>query len=73
MNCQPGMQDVLWGISCFCLQIGDGLPVAVALIAVLMGLNLLEVVPLRLPSLDVDVRSFRLPPALQAYLAGGSL
>ncbi|GAB4816768.1 hypothetical protein N2152v2_003814 [Parachlorella kessleri] len=51
-------------------QIGDGLPVAVAAIAILMGLNLLEVVPLRLPSLDVDVRSLSLPPALQAYLAG---
>lgn len=26
--------------------------------------------PLQLPSLDVDVRALRLPPALTAYLAG---
>lgn len=35
-----------------------------------MGLNLLGVLPLRLPSLDVDVRGLGLPPAAQAYLAG---
>lgn len=52
------------------MQIGDGLPIAVALLAVLMGLNLLEVLPLSLPSLDVDVRALRLPPTLSAYLAG---
>ncbi|KAL4434144.1 hypothetical protein ABPG75_000585 [Micractinium tetrahymenae] len=51
-------------------QIGDGLPIAVSLVAVAMGLNLLEVLPLRLPSLDVDVRGLGLPPAAQAYLAG---
>lgn len=53
-------------------QIGDTLPEAVALVAILMGLNLLEVVPLRLPSFaqDVDVRSVQLPPGGRAYLAG---
>ena len=51
-------------------QIGDGLPIAVSLVAVAMGLNLLEVLPLRLPSLDVDVRQLGVPPAAQAYLAG---
>lgn len=30
----------------------------------------LQVVPLRLPSLDVDVRLKRVPPLAQAYLAG---
>lgn len=30
----------------------------------------LQVLPLQLPSLDVDVRSLSAPPALQAYLAG---
>lgn len=35
-----------------------------------MGLNLLELLPLRLPSLDVDVRGLGVPPAAQAYLAG---
>ncbi|KXZ53767.1 hypothetical protein GPECTOR_6g685 [Gonium pectorale] len=53
-------------------QIGNELPVAVGLVAVVMGLNLLEVLPLRLPSLDVDVRQAPVPPALQAYLAGAT-
>ncbi|GLC60407.1 Cytochrome c-type bioproteinsis ccda-like chloroplastic protein 2 [Pleodorina starrii] len=53
-------------------QIGDGLPIAVGLVAVVMGLNLLEVLPLQLPSLDVDVRKAPVPPALQAYLAGAT-
>lgn len=30
-----------------------------------MGLNLLEVLPVRLPSLDVDVRGLHAPPLLQ--------
>lgn len=51
-------------------QIGSGLPIAISLVAILMGLNLLEVVRLRLPSVDVDVRGFSAPPLLQAYLAG---
>ena len=38
--------------------------------ALLMGLNLLEVLPLRFPSLDVDVRSLGLPPMALAYAAG---
>lgn len=37
----------------------------VSLVAILMGLNLLEVLPLRLPSLDVDVRQLSAPPLLQ--------
>lgn len=31
-----------------------------------------QVMPLRLPSLDVDVRRLALPPSLQAYLAGAT-
>ena len=34
-----------------------------------MGLNLLEVLPFRLPSLDVDVRTLQVPPILQVSLA----
>ena len=50
---------------------GDGLPIAVSFVAIAMGLNLLEVLPLSLPSLDVDIKGFKgLPPAVQAYLAG---
>lgn len=52
------------------LQIGDTLPLIVSIVAIIMGLNLLEVVTLRLPSLDVDVRGLGLPPSGQAYLAG---
>ena len=37
----------------------------VAVVAILMGLNLLEVLPFRLPSLDVDVRTLQVPPILQ--------
>ncbi|KAL4521597.1 hypothetical protein Ndes2437B_g07830 [Nannochloris sp. 'desiccata'] len=51
-------------------QIGDGLPIAVSLVAIVMGLNLLEVFIIRLPSLDVDTRSLGLSPAAQAYIAG---
>ena len=39
-------------------QIGDGLPIAVSLVAIAMGLNLLEVVQFQLPSLDIDTRSW---------------
>jgi cytochrome c biogenesis protein CcdA len=46
-------------------QIGSGLPVAVSIVAIIMGLNLLEVVQLQLPSLDVDVRQLSAPPLLQ--------
>jgi cytochrome c-type biogenesis protein len=52
------------------LQWGDALPISVSLVAIAMGLNLLELLPLRLPSLDVDVRKLQLPPTAQAYLAG---
>ena len=37
----------------------------VALVAILMGLNLLEVVQLRIPAVDLDVRQLGLPPLLQ--------
>ena len=37
----------------------------VSIIAIVMGLNLLEVLPLRMPSLDVDVRKLQAPPLLQ--------
>ena len=46
-------------------QFGDGLPIAVGIVAVIMGLNLLELLPLALPSLDVDVRQLAAPPLVQ--------
>lgn len=42
-----------------------GSTAGVAVVAILMGLNLLEVLPFRLPSLDVDVRTLQVPPILQ--------
>ena len=39
---------------------------AVSGVAILMGLNLLGALPLRLPSLDMDVRQLSVPPLLQA-------
>lgn len=43
---------------------------AVGAVALLMGLNLLEVLPLRFPSVDVDVRALGLPPLAVAFAAG---
>jgi cytochrome c-type biogenesis protein len=52
-------------------QIGIGLPVLVSVVAILMGLNLLELLPLRFPSLGAtDWISNDFPPALKALLAG---
>lgn len=41
----------------------------VAVVAIAMGLNVLEVLPFRLPSLDVDVRTLQVPPILQVSIA----
>uniref|UniRef100_A0A0E0F969 Cytochrome C biogenesis protein transmembrane domain-containing protein n=1 Tax=Oryza meridionalis TaxID=40149 RepID=A0A0E0F969_9ORYZ len=55
-------------------QVGQGLPVAASGLAVIMGLNLLEVIELQLPSFfsDYDPRAAaaNLPSGVQAYLAG---
>jgi len=52
-------------------QVGLGLPIVVSLIAILMGLNLLQLLPLRLPSWgDMEWISADLPPSLRAYLIG---
>ena len=55
-------------------QIGPGLPIAVSCVAMLMGLNLLQLLPLQLPSLfaNFDPRSAAasLPSGVQTYLAG---
>ncbi|KAH7443735.1 hypothetical protein KP509_02G048700 [Ceratopteris richardii] len=55
-------------------QIGQGLPIGASALAVVMGLNLLEVIELQLPSFfgDFDPRSAAasLPSSVQAYLAG---
>lgn len=52
-------------------QVGIGLPIVVSLIAILMGLNLLEALPLRLPSWGgMDWISQELPEGVRSYLIG---
>jgi cytochrome c-type biogenesis protein len=50
--------------------LGATVPVGVACVAVAMGLNLLGVLRLQLPSLDLDTRKLGVPPPAQAFLAG---
>ncbi|MEM7595585.1 MAG: cytochrome c biogenesis protein CcdA [Cyanobacteria bacterium P01_A01_bin.83] len=52
-------------------QIGIGLPIVVSLVAIAMGLNLLEILPLRFPSLGpTDWIKDDLPRGLRSYLIG---
>jgi len=52
-------------------QIGIGLPIIVSIIAILMGLNLLEALPLQLPSFDAaGWISKELPAGVRSYLLG---
>jgi cytochrome c-type biogenesis protein len=52
-------------------QIGIGLPIIVSIIAILMGLNLLEALPLQLPSFDAaNWISQDLPTGVKSYLLG---
>lgn len=52
-------------------QIGIGLPILVSLIAILMGLNLLEIIPLRLPNWgNSDWIGDNFPHSLKSYLFG---
>ncbi|NEQ31076.1 MAG: cytochrome c biogenesis protein CcdA [Leptolyngbya sp. SIO4C5] len=52
-------------------QVGIGLPIVVSLVAILMGLNLLEALPLRLPSLGAtDLVQKNLPQSVKSYLLG---
>ncbi|KAG6551782.1 hypothetical protein Mapa_006599 [Marchantia paleacea] len=55
-------------------QVGQGLPVAVSCVAMVMGLNLLEIIELQLPSFfgdfDPKAAAANLPTSVQAYLAG---
>lgn len=52
-------------------QIGIGLPIVVSFVAILMGLNLLEALPLKLPSWGgTDWISRDLPAGVRSYLIG---
>jgi len=52
-------------------QIGVGLPIVVSFIAIIMGLNLLEILPLSFPNFSAtDWISEELPTGLRSYLLG---
>ncbi|MDZ7991350.1 MAG: cytochrome c biogenesis protein CcdA [Nostoc sp. EfeVER01] len=52
-------------------QVGIGLPIIVSIIAILMGLNLLEALPIQFPSLnETNWISPDLPTGLRSYLLG---
>jgi len=52
-------------------QVGIGLPIIVSIIAILMGLNLLEALPIQLPSFGgIDWISKDLPSGVRSYLIG---
>ncbi|MDB9526908.1 cytochrome c biogenesis protein CcdA [Oscillatoria sp. CS-180] len=52
-------------------QVGVGLPIIVSVLAILMGLNLLEALPLPMPSIgNTDFLNEGLPLALKSYLLG---
>ncbi|WAL61003.1 cytochrome c biogenesis protein CcdA [Thermocoleostomius sinensis] len=52
-------------------QVGIGLPIIVSIIAILMGLNLLEALPLRLPAWGgIEWISKDLPEGVRSYLIG---
>jgi len=52
-------------------QIGVGLPIVVSAIAIIMGLNLLEIIPLRFPSFGgTEWINQDFPPVIRSYLLG---
>jgi cytochrome c-type biogenesis protein len=52
-------------------QVGIGLPLIVSIVAILMGLNLLEALPLQLPSVGgLEWISQDLPQGIRSYLIG---
>ncbi|GMH25515.1 hypothetical protein Nepgr_027358 [Nepenthes gracilis] len=55
-------------------QIGQGLPLAASVLAILMGLNLLEIIEIQLPTFfgnfDPRAAAANFPSSVQAYLAG---
>lgn len=66
-----GMGVVAAGLGRIYGQVGWGLPLVVSLIAIVMGLNLLEVIQIRLPSWgDTDWIGQNWPDGIRAYLLG---
>lgn len=55
-------------------KVGIGLPIIVSIIAIIMGLNLLEALPLSFPSFSgIDLISKDLPHGVRSYLLGLTL
>lgn len=52
-------------------QVGEGLPIVISLVAILMGLNLLEILPLRLPAWGgIEWIGKEWPTGVRSYLLG---
>jgi cytochrome c-type biogenesis protein len=66
-----GMGILAAGLGRIYGQLGVGLPIAVSLFAIVMGLNLLELIPFRFPSLGAtDWITKEIPAGLRSYLIG---
>mmetsp|Transcript_2642 Transcript_2642/g.5076 ORF Transcript_2642/g.5076 Transcript_2642/m.5076 type:complete len:293 (-) Transcript_2642:146-1024(-) len=63
---------VLYGSQSGSLGLGSAATFVTAAVAIVMGLNLLELLPLSLPSLRLDVDSIPVPRIVQAFLFGAS-
>lgn len=48
------------------------LPLTASMVAIVMGLNLLELISLRLPSFEASLQLEKFPPSLQAFLLGAT-
>lgn len=52
-------------------QVGTGLPIVISIVAIIMGLNLLEALPLQMPTIGgTDWISEELPTGVRSYLLG---
>lgn len=52
--------------------LGAALPLTASAVAIVMGLNLLDLVNLKLPSFDATLQLDKFPPSLQAFLLGAT-
>jgi len=66
-----GLGIIATGIGQVYGQVGIGLPIVVSLVAILMGLNLMEALPLKFPSFDgLTLIPNNLPQGIRAFLVG---
>jgi len=66
-----GLGIIATGIGRVYGQVGVGLPIVVSVVAILMGLNLMEALPLRFPALDSSALIAKnLPQGIRAFLVG---